>query len=88
MQGAAGTPRDVDEHATHDGFGREVRAFGNICCAARECAGYGIGGSFQPSNRRAITCACISAAPSKMFRIRESQRIRLIPYSSANPLPP
>ena len=44
---------------------------------------------FPPSSsRRAITCAWISAAPSKMLRMRASQRIREIGYSSAKPLPP
>ena len=32
---------------------------------------------------RAITCAWISAAPSKMFRMRASHSTRLISYSSA-----
>lgn len=44
---------------------------------------------FPPcSSRRAITCAWISAAPSKIERMRASHRIREIRYSSANPLPP
>ena len=42
----------------------------------------------QPSKRRAITCAWISAAPSKMLRMRASHNTRLILYSSAKPLPP
>jgi hypothetical protein len=42
----------------------------------------------QPSRRRAMTCAWISAAPSKIERMRASQRTRLIGYSSAKPLPP
>ena len=34
---------------------------------------------FQPSNSRlAMTCAWISAAPSKMFRMRASHKTRLI----------
>jgi len=41
-----------------------------------------------PSNRRAITCAWISAAPSKIDRMRASHRMREIGYSSAKPLPP
>ena len=41
------------------------------------------GGSYPPSNRLAITCAWISAAPSKMLRMRASHRIRLIWYSMA-----
>src|SRR5262245_46622646 len=47
--------------------------------------------SFQlvpSSRRRAITCAWISAAPSKMLRIRASHRMRETGNSSANPLPP
>lgn len=65
----------------------EIRKVCDARGAASKSTGPGVD-DIQPSNRRAITCACISAAPSKMFRIRESQRIRLIPYSSANPLPP
>src|SRR5215472_9444742 len=38
--------------------------------------------------RRAITCAWISAAPSKMLRTRASHSTREIGYSSAKPLPP
>src|SRR3954449_230557 len=40
------------------------------------------------NSRRAITCAWISAAPSKMLRMRASQRMREIGNSSVNPLPP
>src|SRR5262249_41652083 len=40
------------------------------------------------SSRRAMTCAWISAAPSKMLRMRASQRIRETGNSSAKPLPP
>ncbi len=36
-----------------------------------------------PTSPRAITCACISAAPSKMLRMRASHSTRLISYSSA-----
>ncbi len=36
-----------------------------------------------PISPRAMTCAWISAAPSKILRIRASQRMRLISYSSA-----
>ena len=50
--------------------------------------GTGAGWSDYPSSRRAMTCAWISAAPSKMFRIRASQSTRLIGYSIAKPLPP
>ena len=39
-------------------------------------------------SRRAMTCAWISAAPSKMLRIRASQRSRLASHSSAKPFPP
>ena len=35
-----------------------------------------------------MTCAWISAAPSKMLRMRASHSTRLIGYSSAKPLPP
>ena len=35
-----------------------------------------------------MTCAWISAAPSKMLRMRASQRMRDIGNSSAKPLPP
>jgi hypothetical protein len=40
------------------------------------------------SRRRAITWAWISAAPSKIDRMRASHRMREILYSSAKPLPP
>ena len=40
------------------------------------------------SSRRAMTCAWISAAPSKMLRMRASHSTRLTGYSSAKPLPP
>src|SRR5262245_10918921 len=40
------------------------------------------------SSRRAMTCAWISAAPSKIDRMRASQRIRETGNSSAKPLPP
>src|SRR6185295_10859488 len=40
------------------------------------------------NSRRAMTLAWISAAPSKMLRMRASHKTRLIGYSSANPLPP
>src|SRR6185436_2292785 len=43
----------------------------------------------QPSSRRlAMTCAWISAAPSKIDRMRASHNTRLTGYSSAKPLPP
>src|ERR1051326_8877307 len=42
----------------------------------------------RSSRRRAITCAWISAAPSKMERIRASHSTRETGYSSAKPLPP
>src|SRR5262249_14618641 len=40
------------------------------------------------SSRRAMTCAWISAVPSKMLRMRASQRMRETGNSSAKPLPP
>src|SRR5215467_13630897 len=40
------------------------------------------------SSRRAMTCAWISAAPSKMLRMRASHRMRETGNSSAKPLPP
>jgi hypothetical protein len=39
-------------------------------------------------NRRAMTCAWISAAPSKMLRIRASHKMRDTGNLSAKPLPP
>jgi hypothetical protein len=39
--------------------------------------------SYSLSSRRAITCAWISAAPSKMLRMRASHSTRLIWYSMA-----
>src|SRR6478672_5749155 len=43
----------------------------------------------QPSSRRrAMTWAWISAAPSKIDRMRASHNTRLTGYSSAKPLPP
>ena len=36
----------------------------------------------------AITCACISAVPSKILKILESASILLIGVSLANPIPP
>lgn len=44
--------------------------------------------SHPSTSLRAITCAWISAAPSKMLRMRASQSTRLTGYSSAKPLPP
>src|SRR6185503_901275 len=38
--------------------------------------------------RRAMTCAWISAAPSKMLRMRASHKMREAGNSSAKPLPP
>ena len=44
---------------------------------------------FEPSsNRRAMTWAWISAAPSKILRMRASHRMRETGNSSAKPLPP
>ena len=57
-----------------------VRKLGKRMCPAftrSDAVGY------SPSNRRAITCAWISAAPSKMLRMRASHRTRLIWYSVA-----
>src|SRR5262245_36384332 len=55
----------------------------------RFCAEPGDSFQFVPSSRRrAITCAWISAAPSKMLRIRASHSMRETGNSSANPLPP
>src|SRR5262249_3668690 len=45
-------------------------------------------GLLPSSSRRAITCAWISAAPSKIERMRASQSSREAGNSSANPLPP
>ena len=47
-----------------------------------------ISGRASRSSLRAITCAWISPAPSKIFRMRASHSTRLIGYSSAKPLPP
>src|SRR6202012_5795773 len=44
---------------------------------------------FAPSRRRrAITCAWISPAPSKMLRMRASASTRLTGCSTAKPVPP
>src|SRR5262245_56161746 len=57
--------------------------------AARPVCAEPVAFQFVPSSRRrAITCAWISAAPSKMLRIRASHSMRETGNSSANPLPP